>query len=78
MFIHYLITRVNIRVSAYGPEKMDSPAMDDAWLNDRIELFLRFCIPSVLEQTSKNLTWLIYFDPATPSFVFEKLNLNVN
>jgi hypothetical protein len=73
MFIHYLVTRFNIKVTHFGPEQMNSPEMDLDWLNKRLDLFLKFCAPSVLEQTNNKFTWLIYFDPATPQSILEKI-----
>src|SRR5687768_2976076 len=74
MFTHYLITRFNIRVSDRGPEHMNSPEMDLNWLTDRLHLFLKYCVPSVLEQVNKNFTWLIYLDHHTPRSILDQIN----
>lgn len=74
MFTHYLITRFNIKVAHYGPERMNSPEMDLEWLSIRLELFLKYCAPSVLEQSNKQFLWLIYLDPETPKTIQEKLD----
>jgi len=47
--------------------------MDDQWMYDRINLFLTYCLPSVLAQKNKNFTWLIYFDTKTPTVFLDKL-----
>lgn len=73
MYTHYLITRFNVKVTHYGPESMDSPAMDSTWLAARLNLFLNYCAPSVLEQTNKKFKWLIYFDPGTPIAILDKI-----
>lgn len=65
MFTHYLITRFNIKVTGTGPEVLDSSVADEDWFQARMKLFKLFCAPSVLEQTSTNFKWLIYFDPST-------------
>ncbi len=36
------------------------------WTHSRILLFREYCLPSVLNQTCKNFTWLIFFDSQTP------------
>ncbi len=73
MFIHYLITRFNVKISEHGPERMNSPVIDDRWLHQRIELFLTYCVPSVLNQKNKQFHWLIYLDVDTPQFVLNKI-----
>jgi hypothetical protein len=35
------------------------------WLDERFDLFERYCLPSVLGQTNQNFRWLIYFHPGT-------------
>ncbi|HUR31639.1 MAG TPA: glycosyltransferase [Saprospiraceae bacterium] len=78
MFIHFLITRFNIKISGFGPERMTSPFMTEEWLTQRLDLFLTYCVPSVLEQTNKNFTWLVYFDRSTPGFILEKVSFLKN
>jgi hypothetical protein len=74
MFIHYLATRFNIKVSRFGPENMDSPVMDAAWLEKRLSLFLQYCAPSVLVQSQPNFIWLIYLDPETPKEIMRRID----
>ncbi len=78
MFIHFLITRFNIRITGAGPERMTSPEMPEDWLNQRMNLFLTFCVPSVLEQTNKEFTWIIYFDRSTPPSILAQLSFLKN
>jgi|SRR5687768_15659138 len=73
MFIHYLITRFNIKVSQRGPETMDSPDMNLEWLSERMHLFKKYCAPSVLEQVNTKFTWLIYLNPDTPITIMQQL-----
>lgn len=74
MFTHYLVTRFNIKISEKGPERINPPALDDPWLKDRFDLFMKFCLPSVLAQRNKNFTWLIYFDEGTPSAYLDQFS----
>ncbi|MGC4021813.1 MAG: glycosyltransferase [Cyclobacteriaceae bacterium] len=63
-FYHVLITQFNLR---NFPKS--SNASNEQWLNwtrNRIELFKKYCLPSVVNQTTRNFKWLIYFDTATP------------
>lgn len=73
MFTHFLITRFNIQVSKHGPEKMDSPDTNIEWLNYRLRLFIKYCAPSVLNQSNKNFTWLIYMNSNTPASILDQM-----
>lgn len=72
-FTHLLITRFNIRITGMGPERIESPVMDEAWLAERVLYFEKYCAPSVLAQTKNNFRWLLYFDPATSPSLFDQL-----
>lgn len=78
MFIHYLITRFNLKITGAGPEGMTSVEMTEEWLDIRLNLFLKYCVPSVLEQTNKNFTWLIYFDKSTPTSITNQISFLQN
>ena len=43
-----------------------SKGLDSNWLAHRFELFETYCLPSVLNQTSKKFIWNIYFHPDSP------------
>ncbi len=63
-FSHFLLTQFNLR------NFPKSPAVNDEWVSwtrNRISLFKTYCLPSILNQTKKNFSWLIYFDLSTPS-----------
>src|SRR6478736_5211475 len=63
-FNHVLITQFNLRSFPKS-----SNASNEQWLNwtrNRIALFQKYCLPSVLNQTIKKFKWLIYFDTTTP------------
>src|SRR5688572_28934565 len=36
------------------------------WTIDRIEIFKKYCLPSVQNQTAQSFKWLLYFDSSTP------------
>lgn len=64
-FTHYLITRFNVPVKNWDRDKAGKPVLDDAWMLSRLELFRRFCVPGIANQTNKHFTWLIYCDTLT-------------
>jgi len=62
-FSHFIITQFNIR---------NFPLSDNTdyqswqrWTRERIDLFREYCLPSILNQTCREFTWLLYFDPGT-------------
>ena len=61
---HFIITRFNLR----GMEDTPSSAkmVDEAYLAHRLELFERYCLPSVRSQTVQEFKWLVLFADETP------------
>lgn len=66
-FEHFLLTRFNVRLNWAKRE----PTQD--WLRRRIELFERFCLPSVRGQSVQDFRWLVFFDPQSPRFLKERI-----
>ncbi len=66
-YSHFLITRFNLKFPEKPGEKNNPAARvpDNEWLDKRTELFINYCLPSVLNQTARNFRWLIYFDIST-------------
>ncbi|MGY1699110.1 glycosyltransferase [Geodermatophilus sp. SYSU D00766] len=64
---HALLTRFNL--PSQGHESIVRAR--DNWLRDRVELFERHCLPSVRAQTSRDFSWLVYFDVASPAWLRE-------
>ena len=60
-YIHLIITRFNIRIDE------DLRALSEDYLEQRFEIFERYCLPSVLNQTCHDFRWVILFDSATPA-----------
>lgn len=52
---HLLITRFNLN---YG----DLYPYTDGWMAHRMQLFERYCLPSVARQEGRDFRWLVYFD----------------
>lgn len=66
MFDHYLMTRFNLKNPKWEFTKNNETLLTEEWMEDRMGLFENFCFPSVVAQTNKNFTWLLYFDTTTP------------
>jgi hypothetical protein len=62
---HFILTRFNLPL--WNFDKTGSKARTDEWLEERFELFERYCLPSVAKQTCKNFVWLVLFDENTPN-----------
>ena len=75
MFKHYIITRFNLRAKEWQFTKNSTKVLDENWLENRFELFEKYCLPSLLSQTNKNFEWVIYFDTETPAFYKDKIEV---
>lgn len=62
---HFLLTRFNL--PSLGAESVIRAK--EGWLRDRVELFERYCLPSVRTQSSRDFHWIIYFDPHSPPWL---------
>ncbi len=63
-YSHFIITQFNLRnfpLSNFGDYESWLK-----WTRVRIELFKQYCLPSIINQTSKTFHWLLYFDTDTP------------
>jgi len=58
-FCHFLLTRFSISL----PEEILLP--DNSWLEHRVQLFERLCLPSVITQSCQNFKWLVFFNSAS-------------
>jgi len=64
-FTHYLVTRFNVPVESWHHDKSGTVTLDENWFQHRLDLFQKFCVPAVAQQSLKNFQWLIYCDRAT-------------
>ena len=60
-FQHIIITRFNLRKSDWKYDKHEREVLNSVWEKDRISLFHKFCLPSVVGQSVKNFKWIIFF-----------------
>lgn len=70
MFRHYVLTRFNDGL--YGP-KPRVPTPPDEWMDHRLSLFTAFTVPSMMEQTCQEFTWLVLMDARTPRRYIEEI-----
>lgn len=72
-FTHYLVTRFNVNIRGNGPEYIASETHNAKWVEERLPLFDSICVPSVLGQTCRDFTWLIYCDKDTTDEVIQHI-----
>lgn len=66
------VTRFNI-ASALAKTPRKPVHLDRSWLDERIALFERFCVPKMAAQTDDRFTWLILIDPETDAAIVKRL-----
>ncbi len=64
---HFLITRFNLKVPDWELSRSGNKILTEEWLSQRLELFVTYCLPSVVNQSNKNFIWLIFLDCDTPT-----------
>jgi hypothetical protein len=72
-FKHIVLTRYFTRFSNSASDVQEVLKPDRAWLEDRLAIFVKYCLPSVLAQSVQNFTWLIYMDINTPPDYVERV-----
>jgi len=50
-------------------DKSGNEVLTADWLEHRLSLFMNYCLPSVINQSTSNFLWLIYFDESTPESI---------
>jgi peptidoglycan/xylan/chitin deacetylase (PgdA/CDA1 family) len=66
---HVLLTRFNLPTG--GVEGLVRAR--EGWLRERIDLFERYCAPSVAAQEGAKVTWIVYLDPASPQWLLDRM-----
>lgn len=73
-FQHFVITRYFTRAVS-DPNDLESRLGNlGEWLDRRMVLFKKYCFPSVIAQSEKNFTWILYFDEKTPVDQLQQIN----
>jgi len=63
---HFLFTRFNLRNEDWITAQDGAAVLTEEWLTQRLELFQKYCYPSVMNQKNNNFLWVILFDVNTP------------
>jgi hypothetical protein len=72
MVNHFIKTRFNLNMKSLEG-KMSNKHLDLDWLNYRLDLFLKYCAPSVLGQDRGDFYWLIHMDKETNKEIRSKI-----
>lgn len=70
MLAHVLLTRFNLAT----PGREHKLRAQPDWLQGRFDLFERYCLPSVAEQSDRDFEWIILFDDHTPDWARRKID----
>lgn len=73
-FTHYLVTRFNVPASRWHQDRSGRPTLDAEWMRHRLDLFEKFCLPTIQGQSEKNFHWLLYCDVKTNPDDLQKIN----
>lgn len=65
-FEHYIITRFNLPIFQPKVGGRTFTSCSEEYLQYRFQLFERYCMPSVINQSCQNFKWLVLFDVNTP------------
>lgn len=66
---HVILTRFNLPTG--GLEGLVRAR--EGWLRERMDLFERYCAPSVAAQRGVSVTWIVYLDPASPQWLLDRM-----
>lgn len=72
-YSHLILTRFNLQYDSDSHIHLES-----SWLDNRFELFERYCLPSIECQTEPNFIWLILMDEKTPTAFCERMEKYCN
>lgn len=64
MIHHFLLTRFNITL--WQHDKKGNVIDRSKWLEERLQLFETYCLPSVAGQNCKDFVWFLLLDESTP------------
>ena len=65
-FEHYIITRFNLPIFQPKVNGIEYSSCSEEYLQYRFDLFEKYCMPSIINQTCQNFKWLVLFDAHTP------------
>lgn len=68
-FQHKVLTRMNVRTAEFAKFGPIPPG----WMESRLDLFERYCLPTMAAQTCQNFEWILICDSGTEPHVLERL-----
>lgn len=72
-FKHLIVTRFNISLYSSSQKVVGGKIIvPDEWMVSRMDLWERYCVPSIYNQTNQNFTWVVVFDHKTPKKYIER------
>lgn len=71
---HVIITRYNWGLYGKKIIQRDTPLVHEVWMSHRFQLFSRLCAASILNQSNKNFTWMLFFDAKTPQEYIDSIH----
>lgn len=74
LFSHYVITRFNLPLFSQLRDGHKAKALEVDYLNERLNIFCKYTLPSLRNQTVQDFKWLVLFDINTPQVIKEKLS----
>jgi hypothetical protein len=64
---HFVLTRFNVRSFYHASEPTDE------WLQERLRLFRRYCLPALANQSSSQFMWLVFLDDLSPQWFRQEI-----
>ncbi len=68
-FTHVLLTRFNVATTYADPRR----GIEEQWLRHRVNLFMKYCWPSIEAQQERRFHWLIFCNAESPSWFKEQM-----
>jgi hypothetical protein len=66
---HVFLTRFNLPSGGFE----STVRSREGWLESRVALFERYCLPSMEQQDDPDFSWIVYFDPESPRWLHERI-----
>lgn len=74
-FEHYIITRFNLPIFQPKVNGIEYSSCSEEYLQYRFDLFEKYCMPSIINQTCQNFKWLVLFDARTPMLFKKRITI---
>ena len=70
----YILTRFNIEIGAFvNNYNRVNPCLDETYLEQRFEIFERYTLQSIMDQTDQDFKWLVLFHSETPQRFVDRI-----